>query len=81
MFSDESIFCVQQVDCRVKVWRRYHKVTAFDDDSIGQHVPCWKNKACQHWKPDLNPAEHLWDQLVCAVCARVLPHATEAPVC
>lgn len=55
MFSDESIFCVQQVDCRVKVWRRYHKVTAFDDDSIGQHVPCWKNKACHHWKPDLNP--------------------------
>lgn len=31
----------------------------------------------------LNPSEHLWDQLGCAVCARVmvLLHAAEAPVC
>lgn len=32
---------------------------------------------------DLNPSEHLWGQLGCAVCARVmvLLHAAEAPVC
>ena len=71
MFSGESRFCQQHMDRGVTLWRRRRE--GFADcctDRVGV-----ERRACS---PDLNPNEHLWDQLGPAVLGRVANTTTLA---
>uniref|UniRef100_A0A3Q3E715 Tc1-like transposase DDE domain-containing protein n=1 Tax=Labrus bergylta TaxID=56723 RepID=A0A3Q3E715_9LABR len=41
MFSDESRFCLQQLDHRVKVWRKTRRTQC---DGVGRHLPTGKTR-------------------------------------